>query len=286
LTARRGSARLAAARQRWRAARTPRRTRGKRRLIAGLALLVSLIAIDAAAYGPEGHLIAGRAAEPLLCPRAAAEVARLGGGEDLGELGLWADRIRSDPDYADAAPWHYVNIPNGANIADHVTPPEGDVLWAIGHFRARLGDDSLGDRERGEALRFLAHFVVDLHQPLHVGLAEDRGGNEIAIVYEGETINLHGFWDTQVINVPAVSLTDYTSAVTRLAAAGIDGGDMLNHAVWASESLALRPVVYSFGPAGREVSANYYSGARDITLERLALAAARLARTLNSVFCQ
>lgn len=284
MTTRRGSARQASVRQRRRAARTAKQSRGKRRLLAGLALLASLIAVDAVAYGPEGHLIAGRAAAPLLCPRAAAEVARLAGAEDLGELGLWADRIRSDPAYADAAPWHYVNIPNGAKIAEHVTPPEGDVLWAIGHFRARLGDDGLADSERGEALRFLVHFVVDLHQPLHVGLAEDRGGNEIAIVYESETINLHAFWDSQAIEQVGIPLAEYTARITRAAAAVVDGV-VLDHEVWAVESLALRPTVYSYGVAGREPSAGYLEDAAVLTMNRLALSAARLAGTLNSVFC-
>jgi hypothetical protein len=262
-------------------------------LLAGPALMASLIAVDAFAHGPQGHLIAGRAAAPLLCPRAAAEVARLGGGEDLGELGLWADRIRSNPAYANAAPWHYVNIPDGASIADHVTPPEGDVLWAIEHFRARLGDTSLDDRERGEALRFLVHFVVDLHQPLHVGRAEDRGGNEIEIVYEGETIDLHSFWDTQAVerhrqNIERAGIPDaaHLSRVMQAAAARtIDDDSVLDHEVWAAESLAYRSTVYSFGTAGRELSAEYVEEAASVTMLRLELAAARLAATLNSIFC-
>ena len=285
MTARRGTARQASGRQRWRSARPPRRARGKRRLVAALALLAGLIAVDAVAYGPEGHLIVGRAAAPVLCPRAGAGVARLGGGEDLGELGLWADRIRSDPAYADAAPWHYVNIPNGETIADHVTPPEGDVLWAIEHFRARLGDAGLDDRERGEALRFLVHFVVDLHQPLHVGLAEDRGGNEIAIVYGGETINLHRFWDSQVIERAGIPQVEYTARIAGAAAAVVDD-IVLDHGVWAGESLALRRTVYSFGVDGREPAAEYLEVASELTTNRLALAAARLAATLNSIFCR
>ena len=263
------------------------------RLLARLALAAWLPAASAVAHGPEGHLIAGRAAAPLLCPRAAAEVARLGGGEDLGELGLWADRIRSDEAYAHAAPWHYVNVPDGASIADHVTPPEGDILWAIGHFRARLGDDGLDDRERGEALRFLVHFIVDVHQPLHVGRAEDRGGNGIAIVYEGETINLHRLWDTQAverarpnIEQPSAALAAHLSRVTQAATARtIVNDSLLDHEIWAAESLAYRSTVYSFGAAGRELSAEYLDEAAGLTMIRLELAAARLAGTLNSIFC-
>ena len=270
-----------------------RRPAHPRRWLASLALVAAVPGADALAHGPEGHRIAGRAAAPLLCPRAAAEVARLGGGEDLGELGLWADRIRSNEAYAHAAPWHYVNVPDGASIDDHVTPPEGDILWAIGHFRARLGDAGLDDRERGEALRFLVHFVVDLHQPLHVGRAEDRGGNAIAVVYEGETINLHSFWDTQAvararqdIERAGTPLESHLSRVRNAATATTTVDEsVLDHEIWAAESLAYRPTVYSFGAAGSELPARYVDEAAGLAMMRLELAAARLAATLNSIFC-
>ena len=238
----------------------------------------------ALAYGPEGHLIAGRAAAPLLCQRASDEVARLGGGEDLGEIGTWADRIRSDDAYANAAPWHYMNIDNGAPLAVYESPPEGDVLWAIEHFGNRLGDTGLADAERGEALRFLVHFVVDLHQPLHVGLAEDRGGNQIALRYGGEDTNLHRIWDTNVIDHAGYSLAAYTAKVAQRAAV-IDGGEVLDPLAWAAESLAMRRSVYDFGRAGRELSDAYLDRAAALTEARLALAAARLAGTLNQRLC-
>jgi hypothetical protein len=256
----------------------------RRQFRAGLILCACLPAVAALAYGPEGHLIAGRAAAPLLCARATAEVARLGGGGDLGEIGLWADRIRSNAAYADAAPWHYVNVADGAALAAHESSSEGDILWAIAHFDMRIRDSRLNDTERGEALRFLVHFVVDLHQPLHVGLAEDRGGNEVELVYGGEATNLHRLWDADVIDRAGLALAAYTAQVTQRAA-GIDGGEVLDPKVWAAESLVLRPAVYAFGRAGREPPAAYLDRAAAITEERLTLAAARLAGTLNSIFC-
>ncbi|MFD1216679.1 S1/P1 nuclease, partial [Microbulbifer celer] len=72
------------------------------------------------------------------------------------------------------------------------------VLQAIHHYRARLADGRLSERERGEALLFLTHFVEDLHQPMHAGLREDRGGNDVAVTFFGEETNLHALWDTQL----------------------------------------------------------------------------------------
>jgi len=262
----------------------PRRTRGIGRSIARcLAGGLWLVSVAAAAYGPEGHLIAGRAAEPLLCARAAAEVARLGGGVDLGELGLWADRIRSDPAWRDSGPWHYMNIADGVPLEDFLHPPEGDVLDAIARYSRQLGDRNLDDATRADALRFLVHFVADLHQPLHVGLEEDRGGNSIELEFRGETTNLHRYWDTHAIEGADLSLRDYLAGLETLPVPAAAGE--LDPLVWASESLALRAAVYDFGRAGREPRAAYLRSAVATTQARLLLASRRMAGTLNALLC-
>lgn len=237
----------------------------------------------ALAYGPQGHLIAGRAAEPLLCERAARAVADLVPGDDLGEIGLWADRIRSDSRYADSAPWHYMNIADNVRIRDFEHPPEGDVLWAIGHFTGRLSNPNLEAGDRAEALRFLVHFVVDIHQPLHVGLAEDRGGNSVRIIYRGEEENLHRFWDTLAVQSAGISVRGYTRAVAAEIGERSDV-ESLDPTVWAAESQRLRRQVYGFGRPGRELPDDYVDLATRVTRDRLGQAALRLAGTLNRLF--
>jgi len=249
-----------------------------------LILFVGSLSSQAFAYGFEGHLIAGRLAEDLLCERATTEISALVGDADLGELGLWADRIRSGDEIPDSSPWHYLNIANGEPLAEFAHPPEGDVLWAIGHFSARLRDANLSRNERAEALKFLIHFVVDLHQPLHVGLVEDRGGNTISIEFRGETTNLHRFWDTHAIEVIDLSLNAYIQSLRRDLVAG-DESVSLDPWDWAEESLRLRPGVYGFRQSQREQSAAYLYFAASITRERLGLAARRLAGTLNAYWC-
>lgn len=247
-----------------------------------LGLAVSGLASSAGvAYGPQGHLIAGLAAEDLLCERAAATIFDLADGESLGEIGLWADEIRSRGTHDHAAPWHYMNIADGERLADLVHPPEGDVLWAIEHFSARLVDETLGREQRFEALAFLVHFVVDLHQPLHVGLAEDRGGNAIELRYDGEETNLHRLWDTHVIEWAGLSVREYARS---LGSSGADGVS-LDPMVWAAESLALRVSVYAYGSEGRQPPSSYLDAAAGITRERLRSAALRLAGTLNTMLC-
>jgi hypothetical protein len=266
------------------------------RVAAGVALTAcSTIAV---AFGPDGHLIAGYLAEPRLCPEVREEIRAIDREvrDDLGDfpaLGLWADRIRSDPAWQYSAPWHYMNVEREptdiaaarAAIRAHQHPPEGDVLEAIERFSAELADRGRAARTRANALRFLVHFVVDIHQPLHVGSVSDRGGNEIDVVYGGESTNLHRFWDTDVIELRGLSARQYARGLAELAEPGSADADPIT---WAAESLLLRPRVYR-GVAARAgvqtLSAAYLSEAQSITERRLAAAGTRLAQTLNRLLC-
>jgi len=250
-----------------------------------LALAAGLVPVLACAYGPEGHLIAGSAAERRLCAAASAEVARLGGGEGLGELGLWADRIRGDEARRDTAPWHYMNIRDGGSLRAFRHPPEGDVLEAIERFTRALGDRSRSSSERADALKFLVHFVVDIHQPLHVGRASDRGGNTLDVSYAGRTTNLHRFWDSDAVELANLSVARYARGLRAdMERAGAAGAE-LDPAVWAEESLGLRGEVYGFDRRTGELDAAYLEKAERVTRRRLAEAALRLAGTLNRLFC-
>ena len=177
-----------------------------------------------------------------------------------------------------------MNIDDGAAIGAFVHPPEGDVLWALEHFRAQLADRERPDEERAEALRFLVHFLVDLHQPLHVGRADDRGGNSIELRLGGAPTNLHRFWDTDVIELTGLSLGAYADlVVARIDREALEGA--FDPRAWADESLALRRDVYDFDRRNGRLSSRYIERADATTRERLALAAARLAGTLNGLFC-
>jgi hypothetical protein len=261
--------------------------------------LVLLLAFATAhAYGPEGHLIAGYLAEPKLCTAARAEIAAIdrqveASLSDFGELGLWADRIRSMPAWQHSLPWHYMNVERDVTtlaeaeraIRAYEHPPEGDVLWAIEHFSALLADRAQPPQVRADALRFVAHLVVDVHQPLHVGLASDRGGNEIDVRYGTTVRNLHRFWDTDVIQLRGLSPRLYARELRPLMSGVVAGDDAL---AAAAESLAERPRVYAglpTTPGVKELSGAYLRDAQALTERRLVRAAARLAGRLNRLLC-
>lgn len=260
-----------------------------------------LAALPAAhAFGPEGHLIAGMLAERDLCPDVRTEIAAIDRAasadlRDFPELGLWADRIRSADPWKRSGPWHYMNIESRATtlaaaereVRAFRHPPEGDVLEAIARFESVLADRRRSAAERADALRFVVHFVVDLHQPLHVGRAGDRGGNEIDVRYDGKVVSLHRFWDTDVIDLAELSPARYARRLAARERGARPTGDAV---LWAAESLLDRRIVYAGLDADRrsvqDLSADYVAAARQLTERRLIDAGSRLAATLNGLWCR
>lgn len=266
-------------------------------LLVAAGLVATWTADPALAWGPAGHRIAGDLAAQRLCTGARRDVQSLGAGESLAELGAWADQIRDEPKWKSSRPWHYLNIADlrpGAGLAEarsaidkFVHPPEGDVLAALARFTSVLGDPKRPRDERAEALRFVVHFAVDLHQPLHVGRASDHGGNDVEVRAGNRGVeNLHHFWDTDVLPSRPSAKLEQRLAEELAALPAERANDP--PAEWAAESLALRATVYGFRPDAHgpaTLDDGYVRSARRIADERLVLAAARLAATLNAIFC-
>lgn len=246
------------------------------------------------AYGPTGHRIIGSIAESYLCPAAATEIRSMLDGESLAEAGLWADRIRGNPDWRYTSPWHYLNVEDDVPIEQARRGDRGDVLWAIGRFSAELADPAVSPRRRAEALRFFVHFVGDVHQPLHVGREEDRGGNEIDVMLGSKRTNLHALWDAQALlkadrRSAGYRVEGQTLAIRNLTEDDVNRLQRTRARVWARESQYLRPYVYAFGAnsAARAFrpDADYLALARELSKLRLSQAGVRLAGELNRVFC-
>ena len=252
-----------------------------------LASLASLVAFGQAhGYGADGHRIAGLIAQGRLCMEAEREVRTLGQGQTLDLLGLWADWIRGEPEWQHSAPWHYMNIPDGARLEDYRHPPEGDILWAIKRFAATLADRRESLAERRDALRFLVHFVVDLHQPLHVGRESDRGGNRIDVdPGNGEPVNLHRFWDTEAIELTGLPPEEYARSLSGVIDANADVWEHDTLMDWARESRELRPDVYDFEGRNNRLTREYLANAERTTRQRLAQAGVRLAAEINRALC-
>jgi hypothetical protein len=244
-----------------------------------------LAAAPALAFGPTGHRVAGHIADRLLCAPTRAALEPLLEGTTLAEAGLWPDIIRRDPEWERSKPWHFINVSDGGSVARAARQGPDNVLAALARFERELTDSSLDLRQRGRALRFVVHFLVDIHQPLHVGRAGDRGGNLVPVRVAGRETNLHAVWDGEPLRLPGQpSPRDRAGALQLPPAAARARWQRASPLDWARESQALRPVVYGFAAAGAappDLPPAYLDRARAVTDERLLKAGVRLAGRLN-----
>jgi nuclease S1 len=245
------------------------------------ALLVIMLALFPAAgalgWSELGHRVVAELAERQLCPTAREEAQRLLASVDeqrLADIASWADRVRELPEYAESRPMHYVNLATDCSYQPQQHCPDGAcIVMAIERFQRELGDAELADDRRAEALKFLVHFVGDLHQPMHAGFAHDRGGNLVPLSLDGRDTNLHSVWDH---DLPAMRGLDFEAYATALATPGRIGTGSMDPAQWAQNACALIGA-HSLEPTDHRLGSDYLQRHLPLAEAQLRLAGARLA---------
>lgn len=257
-----------------------------------VVLLACLLVGPVQAWGPLGHAIVANLAQRQLSPVAQAEVARLLAPEhtnSLAAIASWPDQLQNDP--AQAALWrqtrslHYVNF-HGADC-DYVPPRDCRdgrcVIGALAHYVAVLGDRTQADAARREALKFVVHFVGDVHQPLHAGYRADKGGNTYQVQFAGKGSNLHRVWDSGLLSRRGLDATAYAQLLAARGPVTLPPPiaplrDV--YAQWAREScrITARPGFY---PPGHEINQAYVQAELPVAELRLREAGRRLAALLN-----
>jgi len=223
------------------------------------------------AWDDFGHRLVARLAYLKLDPEVRAKVDDLlGGGTDaFVEASQWADRSKAGR--PNTVPWHYVNIPLQAERynRERDCPKSNCIVEKLQQFVEVLSSTTATRAEKREALRFVLHFVADIHQPLHCADHNDRGGNDVTLVWEKRKTNLREIWDHYVL----------TNTLNQVMDATADGTVV----EWCNESHEIsRQIVYEgLPPKDGAVSQNYIEKARTVAPERLAKAAARLSLILN-----
>jgi len=250
-------------------------------------LLVLLLPVYTYGFGAKAHKVVGYITGQHLCVKAEREIESILPGVDLAEAGLWADHIRADSDWDFARPWHYLNVPDDVPIVLAQHDRSGDVLVAIRFFNHQLADPELAQSKRMVALYFLVHFVADIHQPLHVGRAEDKGGNLVRMEVDGARQNLHSYWDSEALK-SVRDLRAYAAGLNVYYAERLPGWLYSDPSSWATESQRLRSRVYTF-PRNADGTGlpdrRYRAMVEQVTGQRLAQAGIRLAGLLNALWC-
>ena len=272
-----------------------------KRLIAIAILLSSAPLVQA--WGQQGHRLVGLIAAERLSPVARQNVAWLLDGQTLADVSSWADTITGDQ--VQTSYWHYLNIPPTATGYDRdrdcpVQPgvekgSRGDrwrdcVVDRITYWEERLANPKLDRADRATALKFVVHFIGDLHQPFHA-LGVGRGGNDVKVKVFGQSdcsndpsrpspCNLHSVWDTRLISRKNLDDGQYVAALDAL----IKEKDLASQPVgtpaqWAEQSFRLGKE--ALVADGTNIDEGYYRRHIPVIDERLSLGGVRLAAELN-----
>lgn len=254
--------------------------------------LPSLVALPAPAlaWGAMGHRLVAALATDELGPHAQKEIVRLLQSEayaTLPGIATWADELREhDPDLGRrSSAWHYVNLGEEQCTYEATRDCKGGncVVEAIVAQAAILGDRKRSDVERVQALKFVVHFVGDVHQPLHAGHAHDKGGNTVQVSIDGKGTNLHSLWDSRLLASAGLDEAVYLQYLRALPVAVPMPLQPLppDSASWARHACAIatQPGVY---PASAKLPEGYADRWRPVAEEQLRRAGAQLALLLNA----
>jgi hypothetical protein len=237
-------------------------------------------------FGADGHKIVGELAFQRLHAGPRNAVVRLlddEGPHALAKACNWPDAIKSDEQYQWSLPLHYVNLPRGEHRFDRSRdcPDRVCVIGAIERYSEELGNLDLDAQTRANALKFVCHFVGDLHQPMHTGYADDRGGNRYQVSLRNKGSNLHSVWDTVLVDElgPWEAVTQSLQTECQIDT----GQDWKNEHVmgWFDESR--RMAMNDVYPPAHKLDEDYVARFVPVTAERLCLAGKRLAWMLNSL---
>ena len=270
------------------------------------ALLLLLASSPALAWAELGHRLVGALAQAQLTPEANLMVAEILRGEadpTLAGVAMWADDLRgADPErYRATSPWHYVSPPRGTCQV----VPERDcrngacVVGAIRAQREILADSSQPADKRRDALKFIVHFVGDVHQPLHANNRPDRGGNGFQISLTTDIppeayaranfrngimgTNLHAVWDYYVLASAGWDLEAYAERLMPPAEPLPLSDEHAGPEAWAAESCSLIDE-WALYPKAHKMDGTYLARMRPHAERRIQLAARRLASVLNEAF--
>jgi hypothetical protein len=255
--------------------------------IFSLSLLLRCSPLDA--WDATGHAIVAMLADERLAPEARMAVTTLLEGQSLTDVASWPDQVRNQQ----TAPWHYVNIEitETRYEPDRHCPDRQCVIGQIERFRQTLTNPSINPEKRQKALKYLVHFVGDLHQPLHAGQNHDRGGNDVKVEFLGKAVNpftkkpwnLHQVWDNGLLDQyaedakQAVVQIDYY--LTSQNEAELASGSVVDWALQSHDQA--RDHAYRFG-ADKRLDEEYLNRALPVIEGQLARAGVRLAHLLNT----
>ncbi len=259
-----------------------------KKILAGRMLLLagmSAMALPSFGWGQKGHDTTAEIAERHLTEATAKAVGELLDGKSIVYWANWLDNASHTPEYAYTKTWHYKNIDEGIAFDDAPLLDTGDVVRAIPE-QVKVFEDPRATREQKQlALKVLVHLLGDIHQPMHLGHASDRGANQVSVKFFDRNTNLHSVWDSSVPESGHKwSYTEWADQIDRATpeetAMILQGGP----ADWGKETFDICTEVYRKTPDGTKISYDYIAEWTPTVERQFLKGGLRLADLLNTIF--
>tara|TARA_B110000902_G_scaffold251640_1_gene312130 strand:- start:4496 stop:5278 length:783 start_codon:yes stop_codon:yes gene_type:complete len=235
-------------------------------------------------WGKNGHRATGKIAEKHLTRKAKRSIDKILKGQSLAFVSTYADEIKSDKKYNKYYSWHYINMDLDQTYEQAEKNPKGDLVTGINTCIKILNDKNSSDDEKNFHLKMLVHFMGDLHQPMHIGRKEDKGGNSIQVEWFGKGSNLHRVWDTNMIDdweMSYIELADNADDLSKIQIETIEKGTLID---WVNEVHVVTNEVYNSVEKGENLRYKYSYNHFGTLRTQLQKGGIRLAKVLNDIF--
>lgn len=259
-------------------------------------MLFSLVSFG---WGDLGHRASGLIADAHLTPQAKMAINQLLGQQSLADVANWADSIKSGNTYQATHWYHFEKIADGFNYLKNLQamPKEqralGGVVQVILVCQDILRSPSATKWDKADALKFITHFIGDIHQPLHTGRPQDSGATKIQVTWFGTSMSLHGVWDYGMIETghqdiikSGMTLEQASLVYAQYLAQGAHRARIVYQQTsletWLNESIALRAQTYD--QMYNKDQARYQALNLPYLDARVLYSGLRLADTLNQIF--
>jgi hypothetical protein len=239
---------------------------------------------EAVFWGKNGHRATGKIAEKHLTRKAKRSIDKILKGQSLAFVATYADEIKSDKKYNKYYSWHYINMDLDQTYEEAEKNPKGDLVTGINTCIEILNDKNSSDNEKNFHLKMLVHFMGDLHQPMHIGRKEDKGGNSIQVEWFGKGSNLHRVWDTNMIDdweMSYIELADNADDLSKTQIETIEKGTLID---WVNEVHVVTNEVYNSVEKGENLRYKYSYNHFGTVRTQLQKGGIRLAKVLNDIF--
>ncbi|WP_237487839.1 S1/P1 nuclease [Hufsiella arboris] len=255
-----------------------------------LILIVTLFYVPSKsmAWGMLGHRIVGQIAESYLTDKARLQIKQILGNESMAMASNWPDFIKSDKAYSYLSPWHYVDFdkqysyPEMQQYLQRDTAT--DAYTKLNFLVAELKKKNLPQDKKVMYLRLVIHIVGDIHQPMHTGHTEDKGGNDIKVTWFGQPSNLHSVWDSGLIEYQQLSYTEYVKAINFPTQLQLKEWKKVNVSKWLYDSSLEADKIYKGVKDGDKLSYRYNFDYVETLNRQLLKGGVHLAAILNQIF--